>query len=417
MSEQAPAEKPAFTIPVQNGPRCPECGSTRLNKDGMRYLKDGSSVQRYLCKDCGYRFSWPRSGKQPKRQNLKSGHALALDECSSRALALLEQSVEGAMSVEEKNGSGPAGATTPNQPSQTRTADIKGKVVEYLWWMEKQGFAESTIRLARVALKVLMERGANLLNPESVKEVIAKQKWSQSRRRNVINAYDRFAKYVGLSWEKPKCNVQRKIPFIPTEQEIDALIAGSPKKLAAFLQLLKETAMRSGEAKKLKWSDIDFEGRCIRLNDPEKNSLPRIWKVSSKLFGMLNSLPRNSVRVFGDGPINSLKTTFLKVRKRLAYKLQNPRLLQISFHTLRHWKATMLYHQTKDILYVKRFLGHKEVRNTEIYITIEETMFQQSSDEFTVRVASTPEEIKSLLEAGFDYVCEKDGLLYFRKRK
>jgi len=132
---------------------------------------------------------------------------------------------------------------------------------------------------------------------------------------------------------------------------------------------------------------------------------------------MLNSLPRNSVRVFGDGPINSLKTTFLKVRKRLAYKLQNPRLLQIGFHTLRHWKATMLYHQTKDILYVKRFLGHKEVRNTEIYITIEETMFQQSSDEFTVRVASAPDEIKSLLEAGFDYVCEKDGLLYFRKRK
>jgi integrase len=383
----------------------------------MRYLKHGTSVQRYLCKDCGYRFSWPRSGKQPKRQNLKSGHALALDECSSRALALLEQSVEGAMSIEEKNGSGPAGATTPNQPSQTRTADIKGKVVEYLWWMEKQGYAETTIRLARVALKVLMERGANLLEPESAKEVIAKQKWSQSRRRNVINAYDRFAKYVGLSWEKPKCNVQRKIPFIPTEQEIDALIAGSPKKLAAFLQLLKETAMRCGEAKKLKWTDIDFEGQCIRLNDPEKNSLPRIWKVSSKLTGMLNSLPRNSIRVFGDGPINSLKTTFLKVRKRLAYKLQNPRLLQISFHTLRHWKATMLYHKTKDILYVKRFLGHKEVRNTEIYITIEETMFQQSSDEFTVRVASAPDEIKSLLEAGFDYVCEKDGLLYFRKRK
>jgi DNA-directed RNA polymerase subunit RPC12/RpoP len=71
--------------------RCPECGSTRLNKDGMRYLKHGTSVQRYLCKDCGYRFSWPRSGKQQKRQNLKSGHALALDECSSRALALLEQ--------------------------------------------------------------------------------------------------------------------------------------------------------------------------------------------------------------------------------------------------------------------------------------------------------------------------------------
>jgi len=69
------------------------------------------------------------------------------------------------------------------------------------------------------------------------------------------------------------------------------------------------------------------------------------------------------------------------------------------------------------LISMSAFLGHKEVRNTEIYITIEETMFQKSSDEFTVRVASTPEEIKLLLEAGFDYVCEKDGLPHFRKRK
>jgi hypothetical protein len=26
-------------------------------------------------------------------------------------------------------------------------------------------------------------------------------------------------------------------------------------------------------------------------------------------------------------------------------------------------------------------------------------------------------EIKALLEVGFEYVCEKDGLLFFRKRK
>ena len=27
------------------------------------------------------------------------------------------------------------------------------------------------------------------------------------------------------------------------------------------------------------------------------------------------------------------------------------------------------------------------------------------------------EEIKKLLEVGFEYVCEKDGLMFFRKRK
>jgi len=34
-----------------------------------------------------------------------------------------------------------------------------------------------------------------------------------------------------------------------------------------------------------------------------------------------------------------------------------------------------------------------------------------------VKVAQTPEEIKGLLETGFEYTCEKDGLLFFKKRK
>jgi hypothetical protein len=39
-------------------------------------------------------------------------------------------------------------------------------------------------------------------------------------------------------------HIERKFPFIPKEEEIDALIAGSGKKTSTFLQLLKETAMR-----------------------------------------------------------------------------------------------------------------------------------------------------------------------------
>jgi len=68
-------------------------------------------------------------------------------------------------------------------------------------------------------------------------------------------------------------------------------------------------------------------------------------------------------------------------------------------------------------MYVKQFLGHKELRNTEIYITLERTLFESGSDEFIVKVAQTPEEVKALLEVGFDYVCQKDGLIFLRKRK
>ncbi len=93
-----------------------------------------------------------------------------------------------------------------------------------------------------------------------------------------------------------------KIPFIPTEQEIGALIAGCGKKTATFLQLLKETAMRAGEANRLEWTDIDTAKRTIILTNPEKNSNPRIFKVSSKLIDMLAALPKTNHRVFGRGP-------------------------------------------------------------------------------------------------------------------
>ena len=77
----------------------------------------------------------------------------------------------------------------------------------------------------------------------------------------------------------------------------------------------------------------------------------------------------------------------------------------------------MLYHKTNDPYYVKNFLGHKSLQSTEIYITIEKTTFEPSSDEFTVRVVEKPEEVKGLLEVGFEYVCQKDDLAFLRKRK
>jgi len=51
-------------------PSCPQCGSDRVWKDGVRHLNDGAIVQRWLCRDCGYRFSDP--AKTSKRKNLHS---------------------------------------------------------------------------------------------------------------------------------------------------------------------------------------------------------------------------------------------------------------------------------------------------------------------------------------------------------
>jgi hypothetical protein len=62
-------------------------------------------------------------------------------------------------------------------------------------------------------------------------------------------------------------------------------------------------------------------------------------------------------------------------------------------------------------------LGHNKVETTLLYIQLAETIFKESTDDFTVKIASKPEEIKALLEVGFEYICQKEDLYYFRKRK
>jgi integrase len=124
-----------------------------------------------------------------------------------------------------------------------------------------------------------------------------------------------------------------------------------------------------------------------------------------------------NIRYNTEASIYSMKHTLLHARQRLAYKLQNPRFQRIIFHTFRHWKATMEYYRTQDVFHVKNFLGHKSIKNTEIYINIESAMFEPSRDEFTVRVAEKAEEVKALLEVGFEHIYQKNNLIFLRKRK
>jgi integrase len=420
-------KSPIAKGPAQPSIHCPECTSTRVWKDGLRKIahqKRQDSVaknviQRWLCRDCGHRFS------DPSRTSNISGKFESLDRLQTKILfrpsaiplnrRVCETEAEGSKNlaeVESRKEKWAAGAT-----EKLTEVEVKGKLLEFAWWMRKQGYADESIRGYVSCLRTLFTRGANLYDSESVKDVMARQSWSGNRRRNAINAYSLLLKMAGLQWVKPKCKVVRKLPFIPIEQELDALVAGCGKKTATFLQLLKEIGMRAGEAKRLFWADVDFENYVITLNFPEKSGNPRIWKVSAKLIGMLNALPRKSLRIFGEGPINSIKTTFQRARKRIATKLQNPRLLKISFHTFRHWKATLLYHETKNPLLVKEFLGHKKLDTTLLYIQVEQALFKEQNDEFTVMAVKTSDEIKALLEVGFEYICQKDELLFFRKRK
>ncbi len=296
-----------------------------------------------------------------------------------------------------------------------QTADVKGKVVEHLWWLNQEGYSEETIKGRTQILTQLEKANVNLLNPDEVRDYIAKQNWAPGRRANVIYAYALFAKWANIRFILPRISIPEKLPFIPSEREIDDLIAATTKYIAVFLQLCKETGARSGEIFRLKWTEIDFENANVRIA-PEKGSRPRLARLSTKAIQMLNQIVRNRDAVFLGRYKNSrnLLRTFLKQRKRIAAKMGNARLQQIHFHTLRHWKGTMEYHKTKDILHVMQVLGHRRIQNTLKYTQLVQF---DDSEAYICKVADSQDEIKALIEAGFQYVCENGGLKFFKKLK
>jgi len=206
-----------------------------------------------------------------------------------------------------------------------------------------------------------------------------------------------------------------RLPHIPLESDIDQLIGALPRRVRTFLQLVKETGARPREAWELRWIDIG-PNNTIMINAPEKNSKPRAIKVSSRLIAMLNTLPRRCryiFKMYDEQPFKSFRDYFYRRRRRIAEELQNPKLLMINFRSLRHFKATMEYAKTKDILHVKRILGHKRIENTLIYTHL----INFNEDEWICKIASNIKEAKELIEKGFEYVTDFEGKKLFRKRK
>jgi len=280
--------------------------------------------------------------------------------------------------------------------------------------MKKKGLADATIKSRTYRLNVLLKKGADLENPDSVETFLATSEYKPANKRLFIDSYKTYTTYRKIEWEKPKTIVPQKEPFLPQDEEVKQLIAGTGKRTSTLLQLLYETGIRIGEASLLQWTDIDFKAKQIRINLPEKGSNSRTLEISDTLIAMLNALPKRQDNNLFNPRVRTLQTNFDRQRNKLAKQLQNPRLKQIHFHTLRHLKATSEYYKTGgDILRVKYILGHKRLDTTGKYAHYQPFR----TDEYTCKTATNITEVEQLIENGFEYITEIDGLKVFRKRK
>lgn len=368
-------------------PLCPQCSSKKIWRDGLRYEMFGDQIQRWLCRDCGLRFSDPNDLQKAKKA------VETVEMIETKSLKSIEDKVVTCQICvkETKN----LVAEQKLEVPQRSELDLKGAIVDFAWLLKKENKAEGTIRNYDYSLQELVHIGIDLFNPEDFREKMPLQtQWTETRKYCLTKAYRCFLNHHGIKAVLPKYKVTRSLPYIPPEEYLDQIIACANQMLAVWLQTLKETAVRPIEAWKIERDDIDFDAKKLRVTHPAKGGNPRIIKISEKLVRMYLSListfPQTQKRVFTYKSLYYVGKTFRRTRKQAILKFGNPELRKIDFYTNRYWQATMTYRRTGDFGAVMVLLGHKSLKYVLLYAQLSE--MYGGSREFICKDAHTRQE-------------------------
>jgi len=291
-------------------------------------------------------------------------------------------------------------------PDTRQEPQNENLIINTLIHLKANARKESTLKETSYRLTRLSEQ-ADLANPEQVKMIIANM--TSNDKENYVKAYARLATANEIIWKQPYYYTERKIPTIPTRENIMKIISAS-KKYASIFKTLMETGLMPYELSQVEQRDIDLERGILNARG-YKGHTSRTFKLMQETVAML----KEYFYKYAKFPESIwIRKMWIKTRNKTATKLKDVALKTIRLYDLRHYYATMLYARTRDILLVKQQLGHKKLETTMIYTQL---IHFNEEDEYTCKTANNIKEATQLIENGFEYITEINGLKLFRKRK
>jgi integrase len=139
------------------------------------------------------------------------------------------------------------------------------------------------------------------------------------------------------------------------------LLTVADESLRALLITALHTGFRRGELFNLTWHDVDFKQGIIRVVHT-KNGERRESPMSATLWATLLRLPRrlDSDHIFP----GTMGHGLVDIRKQFGRALIEAGIAGFVFHDLRHTFASHLVMSGVDLMTVKEFLGHKDIKMT-----------------------------------------------------
>ncbi|HEX9869131.1 MAG TPA: site-specific integrase, partial [Candidatus Tectomicrobia bacterium] len=160
--------------------------------------------------------------------------------------------------------------------------------------------------------------------------------------------------------QKPLRVNNRRLRYL-SHEEIVGLLSAADDRLRPLVLAALHTGLRRGELFALTWQDVDFKLGVIRVVQT-KNGERREIPLTNTLRVTLQQLPRRlaSDYVFPGQSGHGL----VDIRKRFRRALQEVDINGFVFHDLRHTFASHLVMAGVDLITVKEFLGHKDIKMT-----------------------------------------------------
>lgn len=167
--------------------------------------------------------------------------------------------------------------------------------------------------------------------------------------------------------------------YTPQEQESICWVLESYRRRGyAIILFMLETGLRAGEALALRWDDVNFEGKRLRIHstvvqlankkqsfvqDSAKTfSSNRTIPLTPKAIKILRRLPQRHEWVFPDKYGDHLSYEALRYQTQIACREAG--VEYHGLHIFRHTFATNCYYKGVDVKILSKILGHADVNIT-----------------------------------------------------
>jgi integrase len=285
--------------------------------------------------------------------------------------------------------------------------------------LRNDGVTQTTLKQINYKLREIA-RNTIINDPKEVKGYIATAKnqitgepLSEESRNKIAYAYDKYCQIQNIAWKKPFYKVEEKTPLIPSTENINTILNNATKRYTVIFQLLIELGAEGHELEKVTQADIDAEQGIIRLRGC-KGHASGTYKLKTQTAEMLRVYLHKNPQEHPFPTSKIMGDVWRQTRRRAVTKLCKPELDKIPLKSLRNYSGAQFYYKLPDPIAVMRHLRHKKLETTMHYlrgITLGE------EEDYTVKTATNIKEATDLLEHGFTYIQDIDGIKLYRKRK